>query len=532
MKIVTSAQMVALEQAAQHRGVSTDTLMENAGRAVAEVARQALGGVAGARLLVLVGPGNNGADGLVAARHLARWGGEVVTYVVARRPHPDPKMELAHRYGVTILHAADDPGLEKLERLLVRCRLVIDAVLGTGRARPLDGVVRDVLLHLGAINSPSILPQKETGGDFHRPLLLALDLPTGLNADTGAVDPACPSADVTVTLGFPKVGLLTFPGAARVGQLRVVDIGLPNGLVEEEQIPLELLTTPWVGRHLPLRPLDSHKGTFGHALLVAGSRSYVGAAYLAAQAAVRVGAGLVTLAAPQGIYPIVAGKLTEVIHLPLPEDAEGQVHPGATQVVRDNLSHYSSLAVGCGLGRSPGTSLFLARLLFQEPRPTLPTVIDADGLNHLSQLPGWWQQLGAQVALTPHPGEMATLTDTSIAHVQQDRIATARQWATRWNSTLALKGAHTVVAEPGGLVRVSPFANPALASGGTGDVLTGIIAGLMAQGLTPFEATCCGVYLHGEAAEAVRRARGDTGTLASDLIERLPETIRQLRQAK
>ncbi len=521
MKIVTAAQMVALEQAAQRRGVSTDTLMENAGRAVAEATREALAGVAGARLLVLVGPGNNGADGLVAARHLARWGGQVVAYVVSPRPHLDPKMELARRYGVTALCAKDDPGLEKLGHLLAGCRLVIDAVLGTGRARPLDGVVRDVLLRLEARRAQA-----------RRPLLLALDLPTGLNADTGEVDPACPSTDLTVALGLPKVGLLTFPGAARVGQLRVVDIGLPAGLVEEEQIPLELLTAPWVGHHLPPRPLDSHKGTFGHALVVAGSRSYVGAAYLAAQAAVRVGAGLVTLAAPQGIYPIVASKLVEVIHLPLPEDAEGQIHPDAAQLVRDNLSHYNSLAVGCGLGRSLGTTQFLERLLLSEPRPALPTVVDADGLNSLSRLPDWWQRLGGQVALTPHPGEMATLASTSIAQVQQDRIATARQWAMRWNTTLALKGAHTVVAEPGGLVRVSPFANPALASGGTGDVLTGIIAGLMAQGLTPYEATCCGVYLHGQAAEAVRRARGDTGTLASDLIERLPETISQLRQAR
>jgi NAD(P)H-hydrate epimerase len=377
--------------------------------------------------------------------------------------------------------------------------------------------MRDVLLRLGAIS---------------RPLLLALDLPTGLNADTGEVDPACPSADLTVALGLPKVGLLTFPGAARVGQLRVVDIGLPTGLAVEEQIPLELLTASWVGHHLPPRLLDSHKGTFGHALVVAGSRSYVGAAYLAAQAAVRVGAGVVTLAAPRGIYPVVASKLTEVVHLPLPEDAEGQIHPDAARLVRDKLSTYSSLAVGCGLGRSLGIAQFLEQLLLLKPRPALPTVVDADGLNNLSRLPNWWQRLGDQVALTPHPGEMATLASASSAQVQQDRIATARQRATRWNTTLALKGAYTVVAEHGGLVRVSPFANPALASGGTGDVLTGIIAGLMAQGLTPYEATCCGVYLHGQAAEAVRRDRGDTGTLASDLIERLPETISQLRQAK
>jgi NAD(P)H-hydrate epimerase len=518
MKIVTVAQMVALEQAAARYGVGPDKLMENAGLAVAEAARQALGMVAGARVIVLVGPGNNGADGLVVARHLQRWGAEVTAYVVTRRPSPDPKMELAQRYGVAVLTSTEDSDLRKLDQLLARCRLVVDAVLGTGRARPLEGVAREVMLRLGA------------GRDSRRPFLLALDLPTGLNADTGEVDPACPTVDLTVTLGFPKVGLLTFPGASKVGQLRVVDIGLPPGLDEEREVRLELLTPAWVGRHLPARPPNSHKGTFGHALVVAGSRNYVGAAYLASQAAARVGAGLVTLAAPEGVYCITASKLTEVIHLPLPEDGEGRIHPDAAQVIRDNLSRYDAMLVGCGLGWSPGTTEFLERLLLMEPRSMLPTVVDADGLNNLSRLSDWWRRLGSPVALTPHPGEMATLTDSTTGEVQKDRIVSARQWAERWNVTVVLKGAYTVIAAPNGITRVSPFANPALASGGTGDVLTGIIGGLMAQGLSPDDASCCGVYLHGRAAEAMREAMGDTGTLATDLIARLPEAIKGLHE--
>lgn len=519
VKIVTVAQMVALEQASERHGVSTDMLMENAGLAVAAVAREALGSVAGARIVVLVGPGNNGGDGLVTARHLQRWGAEVTAYVVTRRPSPDPKMELAQVYGVSILWSADDPGLKKLEQLLAGSRLAIDAVLGTGRARPLEGIVKEVVSRLGACRA-----------EPHRPLLLALDLPTGLNADTGEVDPACPMVDLTVTLGFPKVGLLTFPGAARVGQLRVVDIGLPPGMGEEEEIPLELLSSLWVSQHLPARPLNSHKGTFGHLLVVAGSRNYIGAAYLASQAAVRVGAGLVTLATPESVYRIVASKLTEAIYLPLPEDDAGRIHPNAAQLIRESLPRYDAVLVGCGLGWSSGTTEFLERLLLSEPQPTLPVVIDADGLNNLSQLPDWWQRLGGPVALTPHPGEMATLTGTKTAEVQEDRIAAACQWAARWNATVALKGAYTVVAEPSGMARVSPFANPGLASGGTGDVLTGIIGGLMAQGLSPYDAACCGVYLHGLAGEAVREAMGDTGTIASDLIWRLPKTIKGLRR--
>ncbi len=520
MKIVTAAQMAALERAAQRRGVSADALMEQAGLAVAQAARRELGPVAGARVVVLVGPGNNGADGLVAARHLSRWGAQVTAYVVTRRPDPDPKQALARQFGVMVQWAAQDPGLAALDRLLgPGCRLVIDAVLGTGRSRPLEGAMREVMSRLEARR-----------GDPRRPLVLALDLPTGLDADTGQADPACPAADVTVSLGFPKAGLLTFPGAAQVGRLEVADIGLPAGMEEEAEIPLELLTRPWASSALPQRPLNSHKGTFGHVLAVVGSRNYVGAAYLACQAAIRSGAGLVTLAAPESTDAIAAVKLTEVIHLPLPEDREGCVHPDAAPLLREQISRYTVLLTGCGLGCTDGTAQFIQRLLLAGPPLALPTVVDADGLNNLARLPQWWQRLGGPVVLTPHPGEMATLTGLTTAQVQQDRVAVARQWAARWNVVLVLKGAHTVIAQPDGLVRVSPFANPGLASGGTGDVLTGVIAALLAQGLPAAGAACLGVYVHGLAAEAVTRRLGDTGAIASDLLEELPRAILSLRR--
>jgi NAD(P)H-hydrate epimerase len=357
-----------------------------------------------------------------------------------------------------------------------------------------------------------------------------LDLPTGLNPDTGEVDPACPKMDVTVALGYPKAGLLGFPGAEHAGRLEVAGIGIPPGLAEESEINLELMTPEWAGEHLPIRPPNSHKGTFGHTLVVAGSRNYVGAAYLAAQASVRTGAGLTTLASPSSVYPMAAGKLTEVIHLPLPEDSEGRIHPESSQVVRSVLDRYDVMLAGCGMGWSQGTKDFLEKLLLGESPTELPMVIDADGLNILSQISEWWRRLGGPVVLTPHPGEMATLTGTSTPEVQRDRINSARQWSRHWNVTVVLKGAHTLIAEPEGLVRISPFANPGLASGGTGDVLTGIIAGLMAQGLSPGVAAGCGVYIHGQAGEAVRKRIGDTGSIASDLIERLPETIRDLKR--
>ena len=526
MKIVTAAQMVAIERASEQNGVPTDQLMENAGLAVARAARDRLGGVAGANILVLVGPGNNGADGLVSARHLRRWGGEVTAYVVAGRPGIDPKMDLARSYGVVVVSADDDTKLTSLDRLLSRSRLVIDAVLGTGRARPLQGAVKKVMLRLGALR-----------GDPNRPAVIALDLPTGLNSDTGEADPACPWVDATLALGYPKAGLLRFPGAERAGALHVLDIGVPPGLREEAEIGLELLTDDWVAHRLPQRPLNSHKGTFGHALVVAGSRQYVGAAYLAAQAAVRAGAGLTTLASPQSVYPIAAAKSDEAIHFPLPEDAEGRISPDAAAVIHASDGRYSAIAVGSGLGWSIGTTKFLEGLLCRSGEGSdrvgaLPTLVDADGLNNLSQLNDWQRRVGCPLVLTPHPGEMSTLTGLTVEQVQQDRVAVARDWAARWDACVVLKGANTVIARPDGLVHVSPFANPGLASGGTGDVLSGVIVAFLAQGLSPGDAACSGVYLHAVAAGIVSKRMGNAGAAASDLLDALPKAIHSLRQSK
>ena len=517
MKIVTVEEMRHLEEANASQGVPTDTLMENAGLAAARETRKALGTVAGVRILTLVGPGNNGGDGLVVARHLQRWGALVTAYLVVRSQKDDPKLQLALGQGVVHISDRDDPDLKALDGEFARSSLVIDAVLGTGQARPLEGVVREVMLHLGAarICRPAMT-------------LLALDLPTGMNADTGHVDPACPRADITVTFGYPKTGHFRFPGAANLGRLEIVDIGIPDYLAQD--IKLELLTAEWVKGKLPLRPLDAHKGTFGHALVIAGSTSYIGAAYLASQGAARVGPGLVTLASPRSCYPILASKLTEVIHLPLPEDQHGRFHPDAAGLVKENLHHYSAILVGCGFGQSEGLVEFLRKLLLASPQPSLPVVIDADGLNNLSKIGNWWRELNCPAVLTPHPGEMSTLTGVSTSDIQAARKETAMEWSSSWGKTVALKGAYTIIASPEGTCRVSPLANPGLASGGTGDVLTGIIVGLMAQGLSPEDAASCGVYLHGAAAESVREELGDTGTLAGDLLPALPRTIKRIKR--
>ncbi|MCH8987714.1 MAG: NAD(P)H-hydrate dehydratase [Chloroflexi bacterium] len=531
MKIVTAAQMAAIEQASEKAGVSTDVLMENAGLAVAQGARD-LAGAAGVRVLVLVGPGNNGADGLVAARHLRRWGAEVTCFVVAGRPETDLKMDRALEYGVTVIGPSGAAESGELERSLARSALVIDAVLGTGRARPLEGPIKEAMFRLSKVRSAPIPPK-----------LLALDLPTGLNADTGEVDPFGVPCDLTFALGYPKVGLLNFPGAGHAGEMRVLDIGVPPGLSEETSILLELLDRRWVAENLPQRPLDAHKGNFGHVLVVAGSRNYVGAAYLASQAAVRAGAGLTTLATPKSVYPIAAAKATEPIHLPLPEDEEGRVSAQAAQVIQEiggGSRRYTNIAVGCGLGLSGGTVEFVEDLLFGRSRSReasglselveLPALVDADGLNNLAQITGWPERGRDLMVLTPHPGEMATLTGLSAEEIQKDRVAVAREYAAKWDVCLVLKGANTVIGEPGGMVRVAPFANPGMSSGGTGDVLSGVIAGLMAQGLAPTVAACCGVYLHGEAGRETVSRLGSTGVAASDLLPEIPAAVKRLRE--
>ena len=518
-KVVTVAEMQRLESASERLGVSTDALMENAGLGCAKFVREYMGGAAGRVVLLLIGPGNNGADGLVIARHLRRWGAEVSCYVVRGRPADDPKMLDALAYGVEVIHAEDDNGFSSLARLLSRASVVVDAILGAGRYRPLEGTVKHVV---------ETINMHRTRGS--RCAVLSIDLPTGVHPDTGEVDANALQADVTLALCYPKVGIANFPGAGHAGRIVVLDVGLHPQAADGVDLRAEWMTDSLAAGLLPSRPADSHKGTYGHLLIVAGSRYFVGAAALAATAAHRVGAGLVTLATPASVYPMLAAKLTETIHLPLPEDPDGRVDVSAARVIRERIGGYSALAVGCGLGWSDGTAEFMEELLLSgDDRPTLPTVIDADGLNSLSGCLGWWTRLRASAVLTPHPGEMATLTERATAQIQSDRWSAAGEGASLWGQTVLLKGAHSVVASPSGQLSILPFANPALAAGGTGDVLTGIIGGLLAQGIPGYGAARLGGFLHGTAGEEAKSEMGTSGVVATDLLHRIPPLMDRLR---
>jgi hydroxyethylthiazole kinase-like uncharacterized protein yjeF len=515
IKIVTAEQMREIDKECVRLGTSVGLLMENAGRAVAEETRDYLGNIEKQRVVCLIGAGNNGGDGLVAARYLHEWGAKVTIYLCSARPADDPNLHLAKEVGITCIDAAEDKGFKKFDALLASTTGVIDALLGTGKIRPLEGIFQTTLEKVNAAKMA------------RRLRIIAVDLPSGMDADTGAVDPACPAADVTVTLAFTKTGLFNFPGAARAGKIKIVDIGIAASLADS--VNTELLTGAWAGGLLPARPLNANKGTFGKALVIAGSINYIGAAYLACSGAMRVGTGLVTLATTGTVQSIVASKLAEATYLPLPETKRGIVSVEAADIIRRECAQYNALLVGCGIAQDPSSAEFIVSLLFKPGLP--PLVLDADALNILAGIPDWWQKIPDNTLLTPHPGEFSRLSGLSIEKVQSDRLTAARKFAAAWRKTVVLKGAFTVIAAPDGHCRVSPFANPGLASAGTGDVLAGIITGLAAQGLNLFDAASLGVSLHGAAGEKIRNEIGDTGMLASDLLPALPAVIKQLKTA-
>lgn len=483
--------------------------MENAGLAVARHTRTWLGSILERRFLVLVGPGNNGGDGLVAARHLHDWGAEVTVCSPSPRDGADVNMRLCRRRGMQEV----DPS--RMGRLLATAEVVIDAFFGTGSSRPLDGAFRQALLEV-----------RDARARNRGLKVVALDLPSGLNADTGVADAACVAADLTITLGHPKLGLFAFPGAGLTGELVVADIGIPAGLADG--VNTELITPDAARAILPRRPPDANKGAFGRALVCGGSINYVGAPYLACQAALRVGAGLVTLAAPASLQPALASKLSEATHAPLPESEPGVVSADALAALEPFLAASSALLLGCGLGRSQA-ALALVESLALRPGRLPPLVLDADALNLIAGRPRWWQRLPSDAILTPHPGEMSRLSGLPVADIQSRRLPVARDSAVLWGKIVVLKGAGTIIAFPDGSAMVNPAANPGLASGGTGDVLAGAIAGLLAQGLPPRDAAIAGVFIHSQAGEAARRRTGPAGMLASDLLPLLPVVMRNAR---
>jgi len=517
VKLVTGEGMRALEAAAMARGRTAQQLMEEAGLALAQEAWMLLGTLEGRRIVVLAGPGDNGGDGLVAACHLAEWGADVTVYLPAWLRDPE-RLARPRGLDVAVVDGRDDPDGTGLAALLDGASLVMDALLGIGQSRPLDadGPFARALDRL-----------REARGRPGPPQLVAVDLPTGLDADTGAVDARLVVPDLTVTFGLPKVGMYQWPGSAAIGTVQVIDLGIPAEAVDA--LDLSLLTANTARSLLPARPEDANKGTFGRMLVAGGCGRFSGAVQLAAVAGYRAGAGLVTVAAPEGVIDRVAPSLVEATWLVQPAAPDGGLSGDAAIALRSHWEAFQSVVFGPGMGDSPGTRAFTWAALPDLAAVAGGVVIDADGLNALAALPDGPERVPANAILTPHPGEMARLLATTVEEVQCDRIAAARTAATRFGCVVVLKGAHTVVAAPTGRTAIAPFANPLLATAGSGDVLAGMAGAYLAQGLLPFDAACLAVYLHGAAGESLRPEYGESGLLARELAERLPRVVRDVR---
>lgn len=536
IKVFSVEQMVAAEKAADAAGVGYDQMMETAGRRVAEAIVQRFA-IDGRSVLVLVGPGNNGGDGLVAGRYLAEAGADVAFYLYKPRdPQEDANFAKIQQLGLFAVDAQFDQRYRVLRTRLNITDLLIDALLGTGVSRPIGGELARLMQQAQAgleerrtalaaerqspLISVAAVPQQPA-----RPLVpvVAVDCPSGLNCDTGELDKLAIPAALTVTFAGPKRGHFMFPGAAACGELVVADIGISPELTPVQEVDVALATADWVRDRLPQRALDGHKGTFGTAVIAAGAARYWGAPVLAARGAYRIGAGLVALAVPQAVRATVATQIPEATYPPV--SAVDMFDGASAGEVREAARSAAALLVGPGMDKAEA---FLEKLLAQSDELP-PLVVDADGLNVLSRWPDWPQRLPSNTILTPHPGEMARLMDVPIDEVKEaDRVALAREKANAWGHVVLLKGAYTVVAAPpdehypDGRCAILPFANPLMAVGGSGDVLSGVIVGLLAQGLAPYEAAVVGGYVHGAAAELARQANGNAGLLSAELADWLP----------
>ncbi len=509
MKLVTGTQMQALDrQAIESVGIPSAVLMENAGRAVARAIGRHVPQLADKRVVVASGKGNNGGDGLVVARALLERGVRVEAFVLAGRENCSEEAARQWRIlagaGCSVVGLPDEQALCALEDALARADVLVDALLGIGVRGAARGHTATAIRMIN-------------GAGAYR---VAVDVPSGLDANTGGVAGDCVRADLTVTLGLPKTGLLFHPGAEYVGALEVVPIGYPDTLVEAFDSGLTWLDRAFVAARLPARPAYSHKGTFGRALLVGGSAGMSGALALAGRAALRSGVGLVHLAYPETLDPVVSSVVLEAVKHPLPS-SDGGLDERSLEPLATVAQDMDAVAIGPGLGRALAAQEIVRELV---SALACPLVVDADGLNALA---GHLERLkrAAPTVLTPHPGEFARLTGLPVEDIERDRLEVARDFATEHELVLVLKGVPTVIATPNRHVCVNATGNAGLAKGGSGDVLTGLIAGLIAQGMGSAEAAACGAWLHGRAADSLQTSAPARTMTPGELVDALPNAF-------
>ncbi len=562
IKVISVEDTRKIEAAADANGISYATLMENAGRAAAQRAIEMIADLEAPKVTLLIGAGNNGGDGLVTGRIIAQQRKDAVVrfYLLKRREQDDTNFKQIQDAGLFVAYAEDDHDNRVLRNMVASADLVTDALFGIGIHLPIKDDALKVLrgvnqaIHDRRAAQPDekiidpLKPQSTTITGL--PRVLAIDCPSGLNCDTGELDKNTIPADETITFIAAKPGLMTFPGAQAVGRLSIATLGIPEDLPEFKAIRHTLADSEQIRSLLPSRALDSNKGTFGKALIIAGSVNYSGAPALAAKAAYRAGAGLVTVGAAGPVITTLAAQLMEPTWLMLPHDM-GVLSEKSAPLIFEQLTGYNALLLGPGWGQEETTGHLLEALLknsttspknktkrnlgfgalktdseneAQEKAAQLPPlVIDADGLNLLAKIDEWWKLLPEGTIITPHPGEMGRLADLETSAVQANRLKIAQEKAAEWQVVLLLKGAHTLIAAPDGRMTVLPFKTDALATAGSGDVLAGIITGLLAQGMSPYEAAVCAGYIHGLSGEQNAQKYGSgRGVIASDLLEMIP----------
>lgn len=511
MYIVTAAQMREMDHTTiADFGLPGRVLMENAGLGATRVMLARFPDLKTQRVGVLAGRGNNGGDGFVIARYLAQKGIDVSVFLLARRHDVKgdaaANLPLLDPLAVPVYEVPDPTAFAKQKSRLSHQGVWVDAMLGTGLTSDVRSFYREVIEFVNHSGKP----------------VLAVDIPSGLSSDTGKPCGISIQATVTASFAYPKIGHILYPGAELSGHLEIIDIGIPPHIAHQVAPKQQLLTPEKIQSIIPRRDTIAHKGTTGHVLVIAGGPGKTGAAAMTATAAMRAGAGLVSLGIPSGLNAATEPQVLEAMTCPLPEDRSHALDESALSVIQALLPGKKCLAIGPGLGTTAGTRQLIVTLL---AHVTIPVVIDADGLNCIAHAPEILRNLKAPSILTPHPGEMARLTGTTTQAVQADRIGCARNFANRFNTHVVLKGARTIVALPDGQVFINPTGNAGMASGGMGDVLTGIIAGLTAQGAAPASAALAGVYLHGAAADQLAETKGSYGYLASEVMGLIPNQI-------
>lgn len=514
MKIVTREQMQEIDQTTTlEYGLSSVILMENAGMQAFLAIEEYLQQVKGAKIAVLCGGGNNGGDGFVVARHLFNHGAMVTVYLLTpeKRVGGDALLNLnaARQFGVPIHAITTSDELNAIIPQLQHSKMIIDAMLGTGLTGQVQGLYLSAIRIINGINVP----------------VIAIDIPSGLDANTGMLLGEAVQASMTVTFGLPKVGLVILPGIEYVGELIVANIGFPPQLIDNEQLKINLLTHEELFPIIPKHTVSAHKGLCGKVFVLAGSMGMIGAATLCSESALRVGAGLVTLGIPETLNHIMEVKLTEVMTLPLPQTPDTSLSQQGYEKIMSFCESMAVVAMGPGIGRNTDTSELIKKLI---THLRIPMVIDADAIFALASSPDVLKHKKAPAVITPHPGEMAHLLGITIDEVQNNRIVVAQNFAKEYDTTVVLKGSRTIIAASDGQIWINPTGNQGMATAGCGDVLTGMIGGLMAQGLSSTDASRLGVFLHGLAGDIKAREKGYLSLIASDVSSGISEAIKEM----